>query len=216
VLHKLNRAIIPPATIIIILLISSITFFIYPTLTKNDTSEPFYVGVTFGGNTSSDAKILIDRVKNCTNLFVLASGTLQRNSTALDEIGDYAAVASGLNFAVYSGVDEAFQTNTWVEWIDSAEQRWGRQFLGIYYNDEPGGKMLDSGTIDLSNKDNTLIKFGRSSVSAFINGTYYSFRADGSVTATTNSNSSNVDSQNGILRINDPNGTLIAEIWNAP
>jgi len=105
----------------------------------DEKSKPFYVGVTFCGNTTAEAKLLVDKVKNYTNLFVLQSGTLQRNNTAMDEIGDY-AIASGLHFSVYSGVDEAFQSN---EWIDAAEQRWGNQFLGIYYNDEPGGKMLD-------------------------------------------------------------------------
>ena len=40
-------------------------------------SQPFHVGVTFGGDNSADAKILIDKVKDYTNLFVVASGPLQ-------------------------------------------------------------------------------------------------------------------------------------------
>jgi len=28
-------------------------------------------------------------------------------------------------------------------WLIEAKQRWGEHFIGIYYNDEPGGKMLD-------------------------------------------------------------------------
>lgn len=135
----MKRAIILSAAIILIVLIGLVAVINYTSLSKNNESKPFYVGVTFGGNTSSDAKLLIDEVKNYTNLFVLQSGTLQRNNTAMDEIGDY-AIASGLHFAVYSGVDEAFQST---DWINTAQQRWGTQFIGIYYNDEPGGKMLD-------------------------------------------------------------------------
>lgn len=80
-------------------------------------NQPFYIGVTFGGNTTADAKLLIDKVKDCTNLFILASGNLQRNNTAMDEIGDY-AVASGLHFVVYFGIIEASQSAP--EWINAA------------------------------------------------------------------------------------------------
>ncbi len=82
-----------------------------------NTDNKFYVGVTYCGSTVEEAKLLIDKVKNYTNLFVLMSGELQRNYTAMDEIGDY-AIASGLNFAIYCGVDDAYQKQT-TEWIGS-------------------------------------------------------------------------------------------------
>jgi len=62
--------------------------------------KPFYVGVTFRGDNTQDAKLLVDRVKNYTNLFVLQSGPLMDNTTAVLEIGDY-AVSNGLHFAAY-------------------------------------------------------------------------------------------------------------------
>ena len=128
------------AAIILIVLIGLVAVINYASLSKNSDSKPFYVGVTFGGDTTAEARLLIDKVKNYTNLFVLQSGTLQRNTTAMNEIGDY-AISSNLNFAVYGGVDEAFKSS---EWVNASEQRWGKHFLGIYYNDESGGKMLDA------------------------------------------------------------------------
>ena len=116
---------------------------LFAVLAFNNAQKPFYVGVTFCGNTTSDAKLLIDKVKGYTNLFVLQSGTLQRDANAIKEIGDY-ATSSGLHFLVYSGIDEAFQTSEWTESIETAKQKWGNLFLGIYYGDEPGGKMLDA------------------------------------------------------------------------
>ncbi len=56
-----------------------------------------YVGIAFCGNTTAEAKALIDRTKNYTNLFVLDTGRslLSRNETAVYEICDY-ATANGL------------------------------------------------------------------------------------------------------------------------
>jgi hypothetical protein len=136
----MKRAIIILVTVILIVLIGLVAVINYNSLSKNSDSKPFYVGVTFGGDTTAEAKLLIDKVKNYTNLFVLQSGTLQRNTTAMNEIGDY-VISSNLNFAVYGGVDEAFKSS---EWVNASEQRWGKHFLGIYYNDESGGKMLDA------------------------------------------------------------------------
>jgi len=111
-------------------------------------NEQFYVGVAFGGNTSAEAKLLIDRVKNYTNLFVLQSGPISENETATTEICDY-AVASGLNIIVYFG-DLAprilMEKNlTWrASWVSSANLHYGERFKGIYYYDERGGIYLDT------------------------------------------------------------------------
>jgi hypothetical protein len=64
--------------------------------------EPFYVGVTYCGDSVSEAKQLIDKVKNYTNLFVLQSGSLQygHRLSEIRQIVDY-AVDSKLHFIVY-------------------------------------------------------------------------------------------------------------------
>ena len=51
--------------------------------------SPFYVGVTYCGGNVTEAKLLIDRVKNYTNLFVIQSGLLEKNLAQLNEISTY-------------------------------------------------------------------------------------------------------------------------------
>jgi hypothetical protein len=106
--------------------------------------KPFYFGVTYCGNSTTEAKQLVDRVKNYTNLFVIQSGPLMSKLSAMTEICDY-AVNSGLDIIVYYSYNGAAD-NTCANFTKIAEPRWGSHFLGLYYNDEPGGKMLDKGS----------------------------------------------------------------------
>ena len=102
----------------------------------------FHVGVAFGGNTTADAKLLIDKVKGYTNLFVVQSGPVSTNETSLNEIVNY-AVLSRLDVIVYFGFFD--QSQPWREpWLDFAKQQWGNQFLGVYLSDEPGGSVIDA------------------------------------------------------------------------
>ena len=102
--------------------------------------DKFYVGVTYGGDTATGAEQLIDKVKGYTNLFVLMSGPLQNNITVINEIGDY-AVDSGLHVILYFGTDKAMLMKNW---LDAYDGHWNTNFLGVYYGDELGGKMLDN------------------------------------------------------------------------
>jgi len=114
-------------------------------------SEP-YVGIAFCGNSTAEAKAVIDRSKDYTNLFVLDTGrsTLSRNQTAVYEICDY-ATANDLNIIINLGIDSVTEDNvtTWFWDADTADmkknwtERWGDKFLGMYYNDELGGIQLD-------------------------------------------------------------------------
>jgi hypothetical protein len=113
-----------------------------------------YVGVAFGGNTTEQAKFLIDKVKDYTNLFILASGRnpISADQAKVEEVCNY-AVSNGLSVIVNVGVKDAGNSSAW-GWfwnqssLDSIKQRWtemwGNKFLGIYYNDEPGGVQLDA------------------------------------------------------------------------
>ena len=101
----------------------------------------FHVGVSFNGNTTAQAELLIDRVKNFTNLFVVQSGPVSVNETSMNEIVNY-AVAAKLDVIVYFGF---FNPNyTWqIPWLDYAKQTWGSHLLGVYLFDEPGGQVID-------------------------------------------------------------------------
>ncbi|MDR2700615.1 MAG: hypothetical protein LBC12_07470 [Nitrososphaerota archaeon] len=161
------------ATIIILLLLAGlIAITSYTAFHKGEKQfydEGFYVGVTYCGNSTQEAKELIDKVKDYTNLFILQSGALMRNIEAMNEIGDY-AIASKLNYAIYGSKANNYLTNdtiikefedrikenksysidgpinlfmdSWL-WFIEAKEKWGDQFIGIYYSDEPGGNMLD-------------------------------------------------------------------------
>ena len=126
------------ASAILIIALSTALVIAYEAFQNAETPE-VYVGVSYGGNSVEEGKQLIDKVKGYTNLFVLQSGLLQRNLDSVDELGDY-AVSSGMYFLPYFG---NYIEATMSAWLENAKQEWGNRFLGVYYSDEQGGKMLD-------------------------------------------------------------------------
>jgi hypothetical protein len=122
----------------------------------------FFFGVTFGSNSLPDAKILVDKVKDYTNLFVVDSYDISLSETALTDVCEY-AVTTNLNiipffsfllYNVTSNVGSFYNASTWdeygvqpfhVSWLNNARARWGSNFLGVYYLDEPGGNQVDLG-----------------------------------------------------------------------
>jgi hypothetical protein len=132
---------------------------------KAASNEKVYFGVTFGGTTVEEAKQLIDKVSSYTNLFVVASWTIDgafNDSKPLTDICDY-AVQHNLSVIVYfsfiyynytrtvgnlynSSVWDLYGVSPWhVGWLNQANERWGDMFLGAYLYDEPGGKQIDTG-----------------------------------------------------------------------
>jgi len=140
---------------------SPIVYFNYE-VKDSPSKEEFFFGVTFGGNTTSEAKLLIDKVKGYTNLFVVDNWDIAMNETALNEICEY-AVDANLNIMVYfsfifynstSSIGSTYNATTWDEygvkpfhiaWLNATWERWGNKFLGVYLNDEPGGNQIDFG-----------------------------------------------------------------------
>ena len=115
------------------------------------TEDQVFFGVSFGGKTASEAKLLIDRVKGYTNFFLVNSWDLSSNETALDEVCNYTAEA-GLNFIVffdYISLTPGLPLTPWHgEWVSTAKDKWSEKFLGIYVYDEPGGRQIDTGLFD--------------------------------------------------------------------
>ncbi len=130
---------------------------------KSDPSnQDFFVGVTFGSNTAREAKLLIDKVKEHTNLFVVDSWDISTNETAMTEICEY-AINADLNIMVYFDfifynltrtIGTTYNSSSWndygvtpwhLPWLNDVKEKWGNKFLGVYLYDEPGGNQIDRG-----------------------------------------------------------------------
>ncbi len=177
---------------------------------------PFLVGVTYCGNTTEGAKQLIDKVKDYTNFFVLQSGLLQEYPNKINEICDYASSA-GLYFMVYFGNGRlGFYTN----WVSKYDGRWGDKYLGVYYGDEPGGKMLDSNVSFTTENGGELKKYQNGSIAGQLqNGTAILYQPNG-VMVTTKSEFNSTESMSAndtiVTKLRTfttycPNGTVKVE-----
>lgn len=124
-------------------------------LFSNNNAEEFYVGVTYCGDNVTEAKQLIDKVKHYTNLFVIQSGSLQygHRQEDLKQIIDY-AVNSNLFFIVYFSEYSSFLE----DYYEIFDSRWANYSLGVYFGDEPGGKMLDGERTLLDKETSNQIK----------------------------------------------------------
>lgn len=152
-------------TLVIIVLIPTLAMPIFLINSSNNIEEidrEFFVGVTFGSNTAKEAKLLIDKVKGYTNLFVVDSWDISTNETAMTEICEYAFNAN-LNVMVYfdfiyynvtRDIGTTYNSSSWndygvtpwhIPWINQIKEKWGNKFLGVYLYDEPGGNQLDRG-----------------------------------------------------------------------
>jgi hypothetical protein len=159
-LNRKNTIII--AAVLIVVISISLFFIVNPAATPASARQ-FYVGVEFAyGNQFSLLKELVDKVENYTNLFVIGSPSLTFNRTALDQSCDY-LYCSKLNFIVqftsvlmYNDSDGYPANNNLFDWIGNATQKYGRQFLGIYRFDEPGGNQLDSGSSQIIDQNNAI------------------------------------------------------------
>jgi hypothetical protein len=131
------------ALLILVISVGTLSIYLYCRIRSENSEEKFFFGVTYGQNTVEEAKLLIDKVKNYTNLFIVDSYPITTNYTTpqvLNEICDYAAKAN-LHFIVYFF---SFLAGPWQqEWLDTAEQTWGEKFLGVYLRDEPGGRQIE-------------------------------------------------------------------------
>lgn len=189
-LNKASAAVVIFISAILLLSIGNCIAFpqIEPVAVSSSGTQPFYVGVTYCGNSVAQAKQLIDKVKDYTNLFILQSGVLQNDTNAVNNVGDY-VIKSDMNFIVYFGTDSSWLMKTW---LDTYDGRWGDHFLGVYFGDEPGGKMLDSEANLYDQQSQSLLRK----------------LADGTIS------SSKVDSDVSVTY--KPDGTIITTPSNAP
>jgi hypothetical protein len=152
--RQVRKYLLPILLIFILAISISATYSSYSSVNTSKADPGAYIGVAFGGNTAQEAKLLIDRVKSYTNLFILDSGRnpISENQTTVEEICDY-AVSKGLSVIINMGIKDVTNPSGW-NWFWQAQsldtirqrwiQRWGDKFLGVYYNDEVGGLQLDA------------------------------------------------------------------------
>ncbi len=146
--RRIRKCLVPILLIVILIISSVVVYTFYPRQTQAKATPNVNVGIAFCGNTTAEAKLLIDKTKAYTNLFVLASGggPISHNRTQIEEICDY-AVSQDLKVIMSLGtiyIDSWFWKSIPIENItDTWQQRWGDNFIGIYYNDEPAGIQLD-------------------------------------------------------------------------
>jgi len=155
----LKRRKILIAMVLVVLLV--VSFFVAlnnlhaPAKQASGSSEPFFVGIETGWNsTVSDCKALIDKVKNYTNLFIIASPLILTDEAFLNETCDYAYNA-GMYFmpAYYQQINNGTSLGyTPAAWFTAAKERYGDKLLGIYFYDEPAGSQLDE-TINLTSNN---------------------------------------------------------------
>jgi hypothetical protein len=105
-------------------------------------STDFFVGVEMAYDGVEDAKKLIDKIKDYTNVFVIGTPDITHNITKLNEVSQY-AIDAGLDLILFTYPTEEAAFNQ-SQWITNARTKWGDRFLGVYAYDEWGGNQLDA------------------------------------------------------------------------
>jgi hypothetical protein len=103
---------------------------------KNKEPPDFFVGVDVAYSDLTAIKNLIGEVSSYTNLFVIGSTGISYDKIALDETCQY-LYNQDMYFMIYTDTPSRLQL------IAEIEKKYGDHFLGVYYDDEQGGKQLD-------------------------------------------------------------------------
>ena len=179
-------------------------------LTKPEDVEPkpFYVGVTYGGESVEEAKQLIDKVENYTNLFVLLSGKLQECPEKINEICAYAA-SSKLHFILQF---DFFRPSFFRNWLNTCEGHWGNWFLGVYFGDEMAGKMLGA-RVSFSGPNGEISKMEDRSTSCYLpDDSRCVFHPDGTIEVTHREHDRETGTMTKTVLTYYPSGTVTAQI----
>jgi hypothetical protein len=130
-------------TLLVIQVFASCVFF---SGSRAQTTPDVYVGIDISYGGVDEAKAMIDKVSNYTNLIVIGTTQITWYQDRLTETFQY-AYDKGLSFISLTPAlsDVSFDNNpSKAEWFAHAKEAWGDRLLGFYYLDEPGGRQLDS------------------------------------------------------------------------
>lgn len=128
--------------ILVIILPLFINYSLTATGVNAQTSPTLYVGVDVAFESVAETEKLIDNLSSFTNFLVIGCKG-DYNETRLTIISQY-AYDKGLTFIVYTD-DTRYPSKAWL----GDAKKWGANFLGIYFYDEPGGKQLDQSSYPL-------------------------------------------------------------------
>ena len=106
-----------------------------PDFSQEDPLELF-VGIDVAHDNLDEIKELIDEVSLYTNLFVIGAEGISYNRTKLNEICQY-LYDRDIYFIIYSDMHYRLQL------ISDTAKKYGDHFLGVYFDDEQGGRQLD-------------------------------------------------------------------------
>lgn len=128
---------------VILCLLLAVSSLLISSLVNSPANESpdVFVGVDMAYDDMDEIKELVDEISSYTNTFVVGSSGITFNVTKLDEICNYVS-DKGMYFMIYMHPKpELFDVQR--QWVANAGARWGKQFLGLYAFDEPGGRQLD-------------------------------------------------------------------------
>lgn len=108
--------------------------------TTNESPDVF-VGVDMAYDDIEEIKELVDEISSYTNTFVVGSSGITFNVTKLDDVCNY-VYDRDMYFMIYMHPKPGLY-DVQRQWVENASVRWGKQFLGLYVFDEPGGRQLD-------------------------------------------------------------------------
>jgi hypothetical protein len=122
-----------------------------------------YIGVDLAYGNLTAVENQIDQMSGYTNLVVIGSTSITYNISQLNDVCK-SIYDKGLYFILYTEDAPSLQ------WLQSAINKWGNHFLGLYAYDEPGGKQIDrygeemavrqaTNYTDAANRYNTIMNF---------------------------------------------------------
>ena len=123
---------------ILLLLAISVSVHSYPEKAAAQTNPNVYVGIDIAYGDIAATEQLIDKVSAYTNLLVIGCTGITYSTSNLNEVCQY-IYDKNMSFIVFTVNPQEPPR----EWIDSANSNWGNRFLGLYVDDEIGGKQLD-------------------------------------------------------------------------
>ncbi len=131
---------VPVAAAIVVLIIVW-AFLLQSSVAPSDpvistTPPQVYVGVDLAYGNMQGVENQINQMSSYINLVIIGSTGITYNTQQLNSVCQF-IYNKGLYFILYTEAPPSHQ------WLQSALNKWGNHFLGLYAYDEPGGKQLD-------------------------------------------------------------------------